>query len=132
MNSIELIQKITNGEIDNCKILVKQPYETGIIEIKDKGLLWEPGKFSTKFLTDGYTEFEVLDGNIENMQEIQKSKELEKKADRIINDLINNEDMLLNNLRAERKELDGKQQGYQEAMFKARIIITNHLKEDKQ
>ena len=60
MNSIELIQRIIDGEIDNCKILVKQPYETLIVAVKDKGLLWEPGKFSTKFLTDGYTEFEVL------------------------------------------------------------------------
>lgn len=87
MNSIELIQKITNGEIDNCKILVKQPYETGIIEIKDKELRWEPGKFSTKFLTDGYTEFEVLDINI--VKKIQNSKKLKIEADRIINELRN-------------------------------------------
>ena len=132
MNSIELIQKITNGEIDNCKVIYSRIYDKGTIEVKDKELRWEPGTFSTRFLTDGFTEFEVLDGNIENMQKIQNSKELEIKADRIIDDLRTNEDILLSDLRAERERINGKQEGYQEAMFNARMIITNHLKEDKQ
>ena len=109
---------------DTCK--------TGIIEIKDKGLLWEPGKFSTRLLTDGFTEFEVLDGNIENMKKIQNSKELEIKADRIIDDLRTSEDIVLSDLRAERERINGKQEGYQEAMFNARTVIINYLKEDNQ
>ena len=60
MNSIELIQKITDGEIDNCTIIYSRIYDKGTIEVKDKELRWEPGTFSTKFLTDGFTEFEVL------------------------------------------------------------------------
>ena len=131
MNSIELIQKITNGEIDNCTIIYSRPMKKGTIEVKDKELKWKPGTFTTKFLTDGYTEFEVLDGNIENMQKIQNSKELEIEADRSINELRNNEDILLSNLRAERERINGKQEGYQKAMFDARTIIRNYLKEEQ-
>ena len=132
MNSIELIQKITNGEIDNCKVIYSRIYDKGTIEVKDKELRWEPGTFTTKFLTDGFTEFEILDGNIENIQKIQNAKDLGIKVDRIIDDLITSEDIVLSDLRAEREKINGKQEGYREAMFNARTVIINYLKEDKQ
>ena len=68
---------ITNGEIDNCKVIYSRIYDKGTIEVKDKELRWEPGTFTTKFLTDGFTEFEVEE--IENVEEIEKIEKLNLK-----------------------------------------------------
>lgn len=49
------------------------------------------------------------------------------KADEIINKLRDCEDIALTNFRVEREYINGKQEGYQEAMFKARSIIQDYI-----
>lgn len=60
MRGYQLIKKIQNGVINNCKVRYGyvRPY-TDHIEVKDKMLMWEPNTFSTKCLTDWQMNFEV-------------------------------------------------------------------------
>lgn len=50
----------------------------------------------------------------------------------IINKLRECEDIQLSDFRAEREKINGMQEGYQLAMLKAREVIRECMKEDKQ
>ncbi len=70
----ELIKAIEDEKIDDCIIKYKRPFIEGYIQVKEKELKWEPGVFTTKFLTDGYTQFEIIEDTID----IQKIEEVEE------------------------------------------------------
>lgn len=55
-----------------------------------------------------------------------------EKANKIIERLRDCEDLELSNLKAEREKIDGKQEGYQKAMFELRAIIREFIKEEKK
>ena len=55
-----------------------------------------------------------------------------EKADKIIEELRKCEDIALTNFRVEREKINGKQEGYQNAMFQARKIVSDFIEEDKQ
>lgn len=54
------------------------------------------------------------------------------KMEEIINKLRKCEDIQLHNFRVEREKINGMQEGYQLAMEKARDIVRQYMKEDKQ
>ena len=55
-----------------------------------------------------------------------------EKAKEIIEKLRDCEDIALTNFRVEREKINGKQEGYQNAMFQARKIVSDFIEEDKQ
>ena len=55
-----------------------------------------------------------------------------EKANEIIDKLKDYEDIALINFRIEREKINGKQEGYQDAMFQARSIIREFTDEDKR
>ena len=55
-----------------------------------------------------------------------------EKANEIIEKLKDCEDIELMNFKAEKEKVNGKQEGYQEAMLDARRIIREFIEENKQ
>lgn len=89
MHGSELIEKISNGELDNCQLRWKNDGGTGTIEVKDKMIAWESGEFHTGFLTDNNTRF-YIDGIVPikiNPIEEEGHVEIKQKINEIIEEL---------------------------------------------
>lgn len=90
MKGYELIKKIEDGYIDDCKIEWQNGGDKGIIEVRNRGLSWEPGTFSTHILTSSFANFDVIKEkeiqrlNLEGKLTGDKINAIERKINEII------------------------------------------------